>query len=77
LSWIHGLEEATLEILFGVHLEVEKVEYNGSEERCKEEENETERVLEAEYASDCAGEAGGDEFDVVYRVVVEEDVRCK
>lgn len=77
MSWIHGLEEPALEILLGVHFEVEKVEYNGSEERCKEEENETEPVLEAEYASDCAREAGGDEFDVVYRVVVEEYVGSK
>lgn len=74
MSWIYGLEEATLEILSGVHLEVEKVKYNGSEERCKEEENETEPVLKAEYASDCAREARGDEFDIVYRVVVEEDM---
>ena len=77
MSWIHGLEEPTLEILSGVRLEVEKVKYNGSEERCKEEENETEPVLEAEYASDCAREARGDEFDVVYRVVVEEDMRSE
>lgn len=77
MSWIHGLEEATLEILFGVRLEVEKVEYDGSEERCEEEEDEPEPVLETEYASDRAGEARGDELDVVYNVVVEEDVRRK
>jgi hypothetical protein len=74
LSWIHGLEEAALEILFGVRLEVEEVEYDGSEEGCKDEENETEPVLEAEYPSDCAGEARGDELDVVYRISIEEDV---
>jgi hypothetical protein len=77
LSWIHGLKEATLEILFGVRLEVEEVEYDGSEEGCKDEENETEPVLEAEYASDCAGEARGDELDVVYRISIEEDVRSE
>jgi hypothetical protein len=77
LSWIHGLEEATLEILFGVCLEIEEVEYDGSEERRKEEENETERVLKAEYTGDCSSEARGDELDVVDTIIVEEDVGGK
>jgi hypothetical protein len=77
LSWIHGFEKSTLEKPFGVRLEVEEVEYEGSEERRKDEENKTEPVLEAKYASDCTNEAGGDELDVVYSVVIEQDMRGK
>ena len=77
MSWIHGLKQATLKVLFGARFEVEEVEYNGSDERCEDEQNETEPVLEAEDASDCTGEARGDELDVVYRIIVEENVRSK
>ena len=75
MSWINGLEEAALKILFWNGLEVEEVEDGGSEEGGEDEEKKTEPVLEAEYASDSAGEAGGDELDVVDSVIIKQDVR--
>ena len=51
------------------------MEYEGSEERRKDEEDKPEPVLEAKYSSDCTSEAGGDELDVVYGVVIEQDMR--
>ena len=77
MSRIHGFEKSTLEKLSGARLEVEEVEHEGGEECRKDEENEAEPVLEAKYARDCTGEAGGDEPDVVYCVVIEQDMRGK
>jgi hypothetical protein len=77
LSRIDDLDETTLNILFWVPLEVKKVEVEGGRERGDDEEDETKPVFEAEYASYCAGEAGRDELDIVYRVVVEQDVRTE
>jgi glutamate formiminotransferase len=77
LSWIHGFEKSALEKLSGVRLEVEEVEYEGSKECRKDEEYKPEPVLEAKYPRNCASEAGGDELDVVYRVVIEQDMRAK
>ena len=77
MSWIHGFEKSTLKKLSRARLEVEEVEYEGSEECREDEENKAEPVLEAKYACDCTGEAGGDELDVVYRVVIEQDMRGK
>jgi hypothetical protein len=77
LSRIHGFEKSALEKLSGARLEVEEVEQEGGKECCKDEENEPEPVLEAKYPCDCTGEAGGDELDVVYRVVIEQDMRGK
>ncbi len=53
------------------------MEYEGSEECGKDEENKPEPILEAKYPRDCTSEAGGDELDVVYRVVIEQDMRGK
>jgi aspartate-semialdehyde dehydrogenase len=64
-----------LNILFWIGLEVDKVEHDGGEEGRDEEEEEAEPVLEAYDPCDGAGEAGGDELDVVYGIGVEEDVR--
>jgi hypothetical protein len=75
LSWVDDLKEATLNILFWIGLEVDKVEHDGCEEGRDEEEEEAEPVLEADDPSDGTGEAGGDELDVVYGIGVEEDVR--
>ena len=61
----------------GGRLEVEEVQYGGGEEGRKDEEQETKPVLEAKYPGDCTAEAGGDELDVVYRVVIEQDMRRK
>ena len=61
----------------GVRLEVEEVQHDGGEEGREDEEQETKPVLEAKYPGDCTGEAGGDELDVVYRVIIEQDVRRK
>ena len=61
----------------GFRFEVEEVEYEGSEECCKDKEDKTEPVLEAQYPGDCTSEAGGDELDVVYGVVIEHDMRSK
>jgi hypothetical protein len=77
LSWIHGFEKSALEKPSGVRLEVEEVEYEGSKECGKDEENKSEPVLEAKYPCDCTGEAGGDKLDIVYRVVIEQDMRGK
>ncbi len=77
MSWIHGFEKSALEKLPGARLEVEEIEYEGSEESHNDEENKPEPVLEAKYPCDCTSEAGGDELDVVYRVVVEQDMRSK
>lgn len=77
MSWIHGFEKTTLEKLSGVRLEVEEVEYEGGKESGKDEENKPEPVLEAKYPCDCTGEAGGDKLDVVYGVVIEQDMRGK
>ena len=77
MSWIHGFEKSTLEKLSGVRFEVEEVEYEGGKECGKDEENKPEPVLKAKNPCDCTGEAGGDELDVVNRVVIEEDMRGK
>lgn len=53
------------------------MQYGGGEEGRKDEEQETKPVLEAKYPGDCTAEAGGDELDVVYRVVIEQDMRRK
>jgi hypothetical protein len=77
LPWIHGFEKSALEKLSGVRLEVEEMEYEGSEECRKDEENKPEPIFEAKYPRDCTSEAGGDELDVVYRVAIEQDMRGK
>ena len=46
------------EKLSGVCLEVEEVEYEGSKECRKDEENKPEPILEAKYTCDRASEAG-------------------
>jgi hypothetical protein len=75
LSWVDDFKEASLNVFFWIGLEVDKVEHDGGEEGCEEEEEESEPVLKPDDPSDGAGEAGGDELDVVYGVGVEEDVR--
>ena len=75
MSWVHDLKEATLNVLLWTGLEVDKVEHDRREEGGEEEEEEAEPVLETDYPSNGAGEAGGDELDVVYGISVEEDVR--
>lgn len=74
LSWVDDLKVATLNVLFWIGLEVDKVEHDGCEEGREEEEEEPEPVLETDDSSDSAGEAGRDKLDVVYRIAVEEDV---
>ena len=75
LSWVENLKEATLDVLFRICLEVDKVEYDGREEGREKEEEKAEPVLETDDSSDGAGKAGRDELDVVYGIGVEEDVR--
>ena len=53
------------------------MQYEGSKERRKDEENKAEPILEAKYACDCANEAVGDKLDAVYGVVIEQDMRGK
>ena len=75
LSWVDNLKDSTLNVLFWVPLEVDKVEYNGCEEGCDEEEEKAEPVLETDDSGDGTGEARRDKLDVVYGIGVEEEVR--